>query len=67
MEAKWKNFSVEYKETGEKFKWAFRKEGKYWMLKDHENYERTLEANWIDSVPRIQDIASNYGMICRIS
>lgn len=63
----WKNFTVIYRETGEKLKWAFRKEGLYWFLKDHEDYIRTLEKNWIDSVPRIQDIASNYGVECRIS
>jgi hypothetical protein len=63
----WKNFTVTYKETGEKLKWAFRKNGKYWFLKDHEDYVRTLESSWIDSVPKLLDIAYNYGMECRIS
>jgi hypothetical protein len=63
----WKNFTVTYKETQEKFKWAFRREGNYWILKDHDQYERVLEKTWIDSVPRIQAIADNYGMTCNIS
>lgn len=63
----WKNFTVTYKETNEKFKWAFKKDGEFWYLKDHENYERTLEKTWIDSVPRINLIASNYGMECNIN
>ena len=63
----WKNFTVTYTETNEKLKWAFKREGNYWLLRDHENYIRVLENTWIDSVPRIQTIANNYGVTCQIS
>ena len=49
---------------GNKYLWKFwRSLGLgYWMLQDHDGYVRTLEARWIDSVPRIRLILHNYGL-----
>ena len=52
---------------GKRYRWAFSKDGKYWMLRDHEGYVRTLEENWISSVPRIRAILENYGLTCEVS
>lgn len=63
-------FHITYRETGERFKWAFWRDPRkpaHWMLRDHEGYVRTLEPTWADSVPRIRLIADNYGCDCNIS
>ena len=60
--SKWTHFTVSYKEDGSKYLWAFRKDGKYWVLRDYTGYERTLEKTWRDSVPIIHTILDNYGM-----
>lgn len=39
----------------------------YWMLQDHDGYVRNLEANWINSVPRIRLHADNYGFATTVS
>lgn len=59
--------------SGAPFRWAFWRDdghGKYagyWMLRDHEGYVRTLESSWLDSVPKIRLILSNYGFYAEIS
>ena len=63
---KWTRFSARYKD-GSKSVWSFRKDGKYWMLKDYTGYERTLEKTWFDSVPMIHLILENHGMSAAIN
>ena len=59
--------------SGTSFRWAFWRDGGhgknagYWMIRDHEGYVRTLERRWLDSVPRIRLILSNYGLHAEIS
>ena len=62
----WKSTSliVTHTETGEQFKWRFWRDTRspsYWVLQTHDNELRTLEQNWINSVPRINLTAENYG------
>jgi hypothetical protein len=38
-----------------------------WFLEDYTGYVRTLERNWLDSVPRIRMILENHGMTAEIS
>lgn len=45
---------------GNAYTWAFYREGGYWFLEDYEGSLRALEANWIDSVPRVRMILDNY-------
>lgn len=53
--------------SGKVYEWAFGKDGKYWFLRDHTGYIRTLEATWRDSVPRILAIAANHGFAVNVS
>ena len=54
---------------GLEYNWAFWYDSGYraWFLRDCDRYERRLEHTWIDSVPRIHAILSNYGMTADIS
>jgi hypothetical protein len=52
-------------EVGVVYKWRVRRDARRpaaWMLEDHTGYQRTLEANWFDCVPRIRLIADNHGL-----
>lgn len=54
---------------GTEYRWAFwyDKGYKAWFLRDSDDYERRLQATWIDSVPQIRMILDNYGMSAAIS
>lgn len=54
-------------DSGNKYLWSFCKNGRYWELKDHENYTRVLSERWIDSVPSILLVLSNYGLHANFS
>lgn len=56
-------------EAGQEYRWAFWFDKGYraWFLRDCQGYERRLESNWIDSIPRIRLVLANYGMTAEIS
>lgn len=50
-------------EAGAVYRWRVSRDVRSpaaWMLEDHSGYQRTLESNWLDSVPRIRLIAENH-------
>ena len=58
------------KATGERHRWVFWRDARRpaaWVLLTHDGAERTLEANWQESAPRIQAIAENYGCTVTLS
>ena len=50
------------------YRWAFWYDPGYraWFLRDCDQYVRRMAETWIDSVPRIQMVLSNYGMSANI-
>lgn len=38
-----------------------------WILTDHEGYERGIERNWLDTVPRVRQVAEGYGFSTTLS
>jgi len=58
------SFLVTHKD-GKQYRWYFWRDGRNpasWMLETHDGCVRTLEKVWIDTIPKIQLIAENYGM-----
>jgi hypothetical protein len=45
-----------------RYVWDLTKRGKYWELTDHVGYLRVLEETWLLTVPRVKELAENYGM-----
>jgi len=39
----------------------------FWQLRDHDGYVRSLEHNWLNSVPMIRQLAENYGFQTTVS
>jgi hypothetical protein len=67
MENKKKSFTA-FK-AGHRYSWKFWRDAasQLWFLEDYTGYVRTLERNWLDSVPRIRMILENHGMTAEIS
>jgi len=53
--------------AGKKYTWAFWRENGWWYLSDCDGYVRTLEKTWLESVPLIRLVLSNYDMTANIS
>ena len=81
--AKGMRVALTYRETGERLMWTvWRHTGAtfycggdnprvsrspYWMLRDHDGYERVLESNWVNSAARVRELADFHGCDCAVS